>query len=180
MIDESGLAQWREKFEPWAEYAKQLFPQGKAKEAFASYPWYSADGDPFARLNKPLSETRFGLVTTGGYSIEGEQEPMRGLPTFGDEVPEIRIIPTDVDRAKLRIDHPGYDHRYAEEDINTNLPFDRMNELVADGAIGSLAGNTVVVMGLQPNVEPLIRHTIPEIISHMQADNVEAVLLVPS
>lgn len=180
MIDESGLPKWREQFEQWADDAKPLMAQGKGKEAFSTYPWFSADGDPFARLDKPITETRFGLLTTGGYSIEGKQEPMRGFPTFGDEVPQIRTIPTDVDRPKLRINHPGYDHKYAKEDINANLPFDRMNELVADGSIGSLAPNTLVLMGLQPNVEPLIRETIPEIISRFHSDGVEAVLLVPS
>ena len=77
-----------------------------------------------------MSEARVGLVTTGGYSIEGEQEPMRAYPTFGDEVPQVRRDSMDVDRSRLRIDHPGYDHKYAEEDMNANLPFDRLNELV--------------------------------------------------
>lgn len=132
------------------------------------------------RLEKSVRETRFGLITTGGYSIEGEQKPMRGYPTFGDETPQIRRIPTDVDRSKLTINHPGYDHKYAREDINCNLPFDRLSELVADGAIGSLARETIVLMGLQPNVAPLIRETIPEIVSACIADGVEAALLVPS
>ena len=157
-----------------------MFAQGKAKEAFGRYPWFTTEGDPFTRLGKPAGETRFGLVTTGGYSIEGEQEPMRGYPTFGDETPQIRRIPKDVDRSRLKINHPGYDHKYAEEDINANLPFDRLNELVEDGTIGSLARETLVLMGLQPNVAPLIRETIPEIVAAFKADDVEAALLVPS
>jgi D-proline reductase (dithiol) PrdB len=95
-------------------------------------------------------------------------------------VPEIRWIPLDVDRSKLRIDHVGYDHRFAEEDINVNLPFDRLSELVEQGEIGSIARETPVLMGLQPNVAPLIRDTIPELVARFQADSVEAALLVPS
>lgn len=180
MRDAAGLPAWRERFEKWAEYAKPLLPQGKAQEAFAKYPWFTTAGEPFARLGKPASEARFGLITTGGYSIEGEQEPMRGYPTFGSEVPQIRRIPTDVDSARLRINHPGYDHRFAEEDINVNLPFDRLKELVANGTIGSLSEETLVLMGLQPNVGPLIENTIPEIVAAFKADGVEAALLVPS
>lgn len=180
MSDSDHLSEWQPGYESWAEYAKPLFPQGKAKEAFGKYPWYTTDTDPFSKLSKPASECRFGLITTGGYSIEGEQEPMRGYPAFGDEVPEIRRIPVDVDRSKLVINHPGYDHKYAKEDINANLPFDRLNELVADGTIGSLANDTIVLMGLQPNVAPLINHTIPEIIAAFKADDVDAALLVPS
>ncbi len=180
MLDEASLEDWQGKFEAWVEYAKPLLPEGKAKEAFGQYPWFTTEGGPFTRLDKAASETRFGLITTGGYSIAGEQEPMRGYPTFGDEVPQIRRIPTDVDRSKLTINHPGYDHKYAEEDINANLPFDRLNELIADGTIGSLSNETLVLMGLQPNVAPLIRETIPEIIAAFKADDVEAALLVPS
>lgn len=180
MTDIESLAGWQGRFEEWAEYAKPLLPQGKAKEAFAQYPWFTTEGDPFTRLTKPASETRFGLVTTGGYSIEGEQEPMRAFPSFGDEVPQIRRIPTKVDRSRLRINHPGYDHKYAEEDINVNLPFDRLNELVENGTIGSLSDETLVLMGLQPNVAPLIEKTVPEIVAAFKADDVEAALLVPS
>lgn len=184
MSDETGdaasIGGWRGKFAEWAEYAQPLFPQGKAKEAFGKYPWFTTEGDPFATLAKPVGETHFGLITTGGYSIDGEQEPMRGYPTFGEEVPQIRTIPTDVDRAKLKINHPGYDHKYAKEDINANLPFDRLQELVADGTIGSLSKDTLVLMGLQPNVAPLITETIPEIVATFKKDGVEAALLVPS
>jgi D-proline reductase (dithiol) PrdB len=180
MSDLANIATWRESYQAWADWAPELFPQGKAKEAFAKYPWFTSEGDPFTRLSKPVSETRFGLLTTGGYSIEGEQEPMRGFPSFGDEIPQIRPIPLDVDRSKLKINHPGYDHKYAKEDNNANLPFDRLNELVADGTIGSLAEETLVLMGLQPNVEPLLVHTLPEIIENFRNQGVEAALLVPS
>ena len=180
MTDEASLESWKGQFEEWVEYAKPLLPKGKAKEAFSKYPWFSTQGDPFHRLDRSAAETRFGLITTGGYSIEGEQEPMRGYPTFGDEAPQIRRIPLDVDRSKLKINHPGYDQKYANEDINCNLPFDRLNELVADGSIGSLSEETLVLMGLQPNVAPLIRETIPEIVAAFKADDVEAAFLVPS
>lgn len=180
MSDAAELENWRAPYREWAEFAKPMFPQGKAKEAFGKYPWFTTHTDPFVRLSKPAAETRFGLITTGGYSIKGEQEPMRGYPTFGDEVPEIRRIPLGVDRSKLTINHPGYDHKYAKEDINANLPFDRLTELVEEGAIGSLSEDTLVLMGLQPNVEPLINETIPEIIAAFEADGVEAALLVPS
>ena len=180
MSDAALLPAWQAKFQSWVAFAKPLIPEGKAKEAFAEYPWFTTEDDPFVRLTKKASETRFGLITTGGYSIEGEQEPMCGYPTFGDEVPQIRAIPTDVDRSKLQINHPGYDHKYAKEDINANLPFDRLNELVDERVIGSLSKRTLVLMGLQPNVAPLINETIPRIVETFTTDGVEAALLVPS
>ena len=178
--DESALSAWQPRFADWIKEAGPFLAQGKPKEAFALYPWFSGEGDPFVRLSKPASETRFGLITTGGYSIEGEQEPFRPTPSFDDAPPEIRSIPMDVDRTKLRIDHMGYDHRFAEEDINCNLPLDRLREMQEAGEIGSIAPETQVVMGLQPNVTPLIQSLIPELVSSFKSDSVEAALLVPS
>ena len=180
MVDAPSLKDWKIKYEEWTGMAVPLFKEGKAKDAMAQYPWFTTQGEPFTKLDKPLSEARVGLVTTGGYSIEGEQEPMRAYPTFGDEVPQVRRIPMDVDRSRLRIDHPGYDHKYAEEDMNANLPFDRLNELVDEGVIGSISNDTIMLMGLQPNVEPLIEQAIPEIVDAFQQDEVDLVLLVPS
>lgn len=178
--DEAALADWQPRFAEWVKEAGPFLAKGKAKEAFAIYPWFSGDGDPFEPLAKPASETRFGLITTGGYSIEGEQTPFRAGPSFDDSAPEIRMIPVDVDQQKLRIDHMGYDHRFAKEDINCNLPLDRLREMEEAGEIGSLSPETQVVMGLQPNVTPLIQSLIPELVSRFKSDSVEAALLVPS
>ena len=180
MIDESALSAWETRYNQWLTTAVPLFKEGKGKDAMAKYPWFTTEGEPFTKLQKPLKEARVGLVTTGGYSIEGEQEPMRAYPTFGDEVPQVRRIPFDVDREKLRIDHPGYDHKYAEEDVNSNLPLDRLGELVEEGVIGSFSSETIMLMGLQPNVSPIVRDTIPQIVSAFKSDEVDLVLLIPS
>ena len=180
MSDVAGLDAWASKFQEWQAFAMPLFAKGKAKEAFAKYPWYTTEGEPFAKLAKPASETRFALITTGGYSVEGVHEPFTGLPDFSDAEPAVHTIPTDVDRSKLVIHHHGYDHRFAKEDINVNLPLDRLTELEKEGEIGSIAGDTEVLMGLIPNVAPLVRQTIPALVDKFRSDGVEAALLVPS
>ena len=40
-----------------------LLKEGKAKDAFAKYPWFTTEGDPFTGLGKPVREARVGLVT---------------------------------------------------------------------------------------------------------------------
>ena len=180
MTDAARLDAWAPVFEKWRSEALPKIREGQTREAFGSYPWFQTEGDPFARLSKPASETRFALITTGGYSIDGEQEPMRPIPNFGGDAPQVREIPLDVDRGKLRIHHPGYDHRFAEEDPNVNLPLDRLRELADAGEIGSIASPTHVLMGLIVDVAPLLRDTIPELVASLRGDGVEAALLVPS
>ncbi len=178
--DAQSLESWKPKFAAWVETAMPLLKEGNPKKAFASYPWFTTEGDPFSKLNTAARDARFALITTGGYSIEGPQDPFSPLPSFDDTAAEIRTIPLDVDRTKLRIDHMGYDHRFAKEDINVNLPLDRLGELAEVGEIGSIAKQTHVVMGLQPNVGPLLDQLIPKLVETLRADDVEAVLLVPS
>lgn len=180
MGDAASLAAWTPSFESWRAEALPKIRQGKTKEAFDSYPWYRTQGDPFARLAKPAGETRFALITTGGYSIAGEQEPMKPIPNFGGDTPQVREIPIDVDPAKLEINHPGYDHRFAEEDFNVNLPLDRLREMAEAGEIGGIAETTHVLMGLVVDVAPLLHETIPALIDRLRSDSVEAALLVPS
>ncbi|MCG8589524.1 MAG: glycine/betaine/sarcosine/D-proline family reductase selenoprotein B [Proteobacteria bacterium] len=180
MSDAERLETWTPRYEEWRARALPMIGDGKTKEAFASYPWFETEGDPFARLEKPAAEARFALITTGGYSIAGEQEPMKPIPNFGGDAPQVREIPLDVDRAKLEINHPGYDHRFAKEDINVNLPLDRLRELAEAGEIGSVAPMTHVLMGLVVDVAPLLRATIPHLIDRLRSDSVEAALLVPS
>lgn len=180
MSDVQSLESWSPKFAAWVETAVPLLQEGNPKKAFASYPWFTTEGASFTRLDKPAKEARFALITTGGYSIEGPQDPFSPIPSFDDSPAEIRTIPLDVDRSKLRIDHAGYDHRFAKEDVNVNLPLDRLGELAEAGEIGSIAQQTHVVMGLQPNVGPLLNQLIPELVETLSADDVEAVLLVPS
>jgi len=180
MGDEARIREWLPRFEAWRDFALPLIQKGKAKDAFARYPWFTTRGEPFARLQRPAREARFGLITTGGYSIRESQEPMIPFPSFEEKTPEIRMIPLDIDPAALRIDHVGYDHRFAEEDINVNLPLNRLGELVEGGEIGSVTAEVPVLMGLQPHVAPLLRETVPELVARFRDEGVEAVLLVPS
>ena len=180
MSDIASVDSWATKFEAWKAEALPRMAKGETKEAFGSYPWFQTVGDPFTKLTKSASETRFALITTGGYSIAGAQEPMKPIPNFGGDAPQIREIPVDVDQSKLEINHPGYDHRFAKEDINVNLPLDRLTEMVTAGEIGSISNTTHVFMGLVVDVAPLLKETIAQLIEKLRADDVEAVLLVPS
>lgn len=180
MTDAASLAAWKPRYEAWIEESAPLFAEDKGKEAFAKYPWVETEGDPFVRLGKPASSARFGLLTTGGYSIEGVHEPFSVIPDFSGTAPDYHVIGLDADTSKFRIDHRGYDPRFAKEDHNVNLPLDRLGEMAADGEIGSISNDSIVVMGLIPNVAPLLEETLPRIIDKFRSDSVEAALLVPS
>ncbi|MFQ5478641.1 MAG: glycine/sarcosine/betaine reductase selenoprotein B family protein [Candidatus Binatia bacterium] len=180
MNDVDLLKQWQPRFDSWKESSIPLVLQGRAKEAFQSYPWFRAERGALVSLPRPVSDTRVAVISTAGYSIEGEQAPFDLLIPFHGGEPEIRPIPYAVDRSRLRIDHPGYDHRFADRDINVNLPLDRMRELENGGRLGSLADPVQVLMGLIPDVAALLTSTVPQLVESLKNDGAEAVVLVPS
>jgi hypothetical protein len=66
---------------------------------------------PFAPLTKPLSETRFALLTTGGLYLKDRQQPFDVArkavePERGD--PSYRIIPKETQSGDIAVAHTHY------------------------------------------------------------------------
>jgi len=142
---------------------------------------------PFTLLAKPLSRTRFALLTTGGLYLKGQQQPFdiereAREPEWGD--PSYRIIPRETQLREIAVAHTHYNPEDAEEDFNILLPIHRFLELEQTGAIGSLAPSSYSVMGYQGH--PIPDYTQwrdrygPEMLEQMKGEGVEALLLTPA
>ncbi|MBW7883828.1 MAG: hypothetical protein H3C34_14555 [Caldilineaceae bacterium] len=83
---------------------------------------------------------------------------------------------TPVERQRVR--HPGYDIRGAQADRNVALPIDRLRELVVEGRIGALTDAAYSFVGACAQT-PLIKRTGPEWVRQIQAQGIDAALLVP-
>ena len=130
----------------------------------------AADDVPWATLDKPLSESKFALVTTGGVYVEGQKPFERQDTSF-------RVLPKDSPKELYRIWHPGYDHGPAEEDVNCIFPMDRFQELEAEGIVGSLSDNYYSWMGLIDDTDTLINKSAPEAALQLKEADVDAVFL---
>lgn len=142
---------------------------------------------PFTPLAKPLSQTRFALLTTGGLYLKGQQQPFdidreAREPEWGD--PSYRVIPNGTQLGEIAVAHTHYNPVDAEDDFNILLPVHRFLELEESGAIGSLAPSAYSVMGYQGH--PIPDYTQwrgkygPEMLARMREEGVEAVLLTPA
>jgi D-proline reductase (dithiol) PrdB len=145
------------------------------------------DSVPFTPLRKPLSQTRFALLTTGGLYLKGRQKPFdmereEREPDWGD--PTYRVIPRKTRLGAIGVAHKHYNPADVEEDFNILLPIHRFLELEAAGEIGSLAPSHYSVMGYQghpgPGWKPWQERYGPKMVARMQAEGVEAVLLTPA
>lgn len=141
---------------------------------------------PWTPLKKPLSQCKVALVTSGGVYHRGVDEPFdmareRDEPTWGD--PTYRVIPSDIAQDAVGVSHLHINTANIEADVNVVLPFERLRELVAEGAVGSLADEAYSFMGFQgfpaDTTEWQEKYGI-EVAKRLKSAEVDCVLLTPT
>lgn len=129
---------------------------------------------PFVRPEKPLSEIRLALVTTGGVHLP-EDERFDIDDPLGDC--SYREIPADAESLT-------WTHAYYRPDDGVDLdavfPLWTLRKLAGAGVIGELNHRHFSFMGAIHDAGPLIGETAPEVAGKLLEDDVDAVLLTPS
>ena len=120
----------------------------------------------------PLSRRRVAIVSSAGLVVRGET-PFRGRD------PDYRAIPADTRAADLLCSHISinFDRTGFQEDWNVVFPLDRLNELAAEGAIGSVAATHYSFMGATDPIE--MEPHARELADRLKQDGVDAVILSP-
>jgi len=137
---------------------------------------------PWTPLSKPLSDTTFALVTSAGISLKSDppfdMEREKTEPTWGD--PTYRFIPKGTQSADINVNHLHINNQHILADLNVMLPLERMEELSADGAIGSLAPTAYSFYGFQWKKTDFLNTAIAPMIDKMNSEGAEAVILTPA
>ena len=129
---------------------------------------------PFVRPEKPLSESRLALVTTGGVHMPDQARFDIDDPA-GDC--SYREIPTGTE--KLTWTHAYY--RPDEgSDLDAIFPLWTLRELEEERIVGELNQRHFSFMGAIHDPGPLIEQSAPEVAEKLADDGVDAVLLTPS
>lgn len=141
---------------------------------------------PWTPITRPLSESKFGLITSGGLYHKGV-EPAFDLerevkePTWGD--PSFRTIPSDIRPDELGVSHLHINPEWAQKDFNVLLPLQRFQELTVEREIGGLADQAYSFMGYQgfpPDTRAWVETYAPQVIENLKAERVDCILLTPS
>jgi D-proline reductase (dithiol) PrdB len=130
------------------------------------------DHDPTPLADGPaLNRRRVAIITTAGLIRRGDE------PFTADG--EFRIIPAETEPGDLVMSHSSvnFDRSGFQQDLNVVYPVDRLNELVADGFVGSSADYHYSFMGATPADKIAI--AAEGIVGTLKADNVDAVCLAP-
>jgi D-proline reductase (dithiol) PrdB len=130
---------------------------------FATTPWVTGP---------PLAQRRVAIVSSAGLVVRGE-------PPFRGRDADYRAIPSETPPGRLLISHisVNFDRTGFQEDWNVVFPLDRLRELAAEGAIGSVAATHYSFMGATDPM--LMEDNAREVAGRLKADGVDAVLLSP-
>lgn len=131
--------------------------------SFATTPWVPGP---------PLFRRRVAIVSSAGLVVRGEK-PFRGRDA------DYRAIPSETRSDQLLISHisVNFDRTGFQEDWNVVFPLDRLRELAAEGAIGSVAATHYSFMGATDPVQ--MAGYARAVAGRLKQDHVDAVLLSP-
>jgi D-proline reductase (dithiol) PrdB len=126
-----------------------------------------------AAVAPPLAQARVAIVTTAGFHGPGGGvwSEGQGFVAFasGDRNLTLAHASSNFDRAGLAAD------------LNVVYPADRLEEMAAEGVIGSVAAQHLSFMGAQPDhvLETLRLDSGPRAAQLLRADGVDVALLTP-
>ena len=144
---------------------------------FPPYRWTVHTAAPLAPLRKPLAECTVSLLTSGGVSRRG------AAPFDPDARNDLRLdaLARDARSDDFQIHDNYYDHSDAARDLNCILPIDRLRELAAGGAIGTVAERLWSgFMGRIYIRSVVTGEAAPAFVRELEADGVDLLVLVPA
>ena len=144
----------------------------------APYRWAHYAEVPFAPLQKPLAESRIGVVTTAAPYQDGKGDQGPGAP-YNGAAKFYAVYSGDTARDHdLRISHIGYDRTHTTaEDSNSWFPLPALRSAAASGRIGEVAPR---FHGAPTNRSHRVTldQDCPELLQRCGEDKVDAVVLV--
>lgn len=136
---------------------------------------------PWTPLNKSLPESTVALVSSAGLALKTDppfdQDGERENPWWGD--PSIRVLPKTATGSDISLYHMHINPHLVEQDLNTVLPLERLQELEVGGEIGASAEHHYSYMGYLLQPRTLLEDHVPKMIRQMKQDQVNLVILVP-
>jgi len=154
---------WRRRYDEWQR-------TGVTEE---KYPYIKNQRAPFTAARRALPMLNLALISSAGTYIDG-------TPEFVGEDLSYREIPIEVDASDLRFAAKGYDPTAVMQDINSQLPIERLLEFERNGIIGQLNGVFWSFSGYITNAVSVAEELGPKLVERLQRYEVQAALLVPA
>jgi D-proline reductase (dithiol) PrdB len=141
---------------------------------YEPYEWFVASASPpLAPVVKEVSDSRVGVIATGGIYAAGQV-----AFTYRDDT-TYRAIPSNISSDDLRATHFAYDLDDARKDINVVFPIDALQKLEKENIIGELAPYFFSCMGGIYSQRSVCEELGPALVQRCLEDEIDVVLLVP-
>ena len=149
----------------------------RGNENLENYPFVENVHAPFTPMRRALPMLNLALISSAGAYIDGttafDTESRDGDAGF-------REIPIEVEAEDLLYAARGYDATAVREDMNAQIPVERLLEYQANGVIGGLNNVWWSLCGYIPNARLVAEELAPQIAERLVRYEVQAALLVPA
>jgi len=147
-------------------------------------PFPGEEAPVWAAFEKRLAAARIALLTSAGIYLESSQasfdlEREQNNPEWGD--PSWRSIPAGADTADIGVAHLHINSSDIKADPEIALPARLLDQLVAEGMVGSATGEHLSVMGYQDrSLEGWRDVTLPELVAKLRDQKADGLILAPA
>lgn len=161
---------WRRLYDSW----KQGRDTTRTDDVGSDYPFVYNRRAPFIPARRALPMLNLALISSAGVYIDG-------TPEFtGDSDASFREIPIDVESGDLRYAARGYDAAAVQQDMNAEVPVERLLEFENNGIIGQLNPVFWSFSGYIPDASRIVDELAPKLLERINRYEVQAALLVPA
>ena len=165
-----------ERRDEWAQRYDSWKSTGRA-DIDGNYPFVENKRAPFVPARSALPMLNLGLISSAGAYLDGT-EAFDVNSADGDIT--FREIPTSIEAEDLRFAARGYDSASLTQDLNSQVPLERLAEFTSNGIIGQLNPAFWSFSGFIPNAALFVDEMLPKLVERMRRYKVQAALLIPA
>jgi D-proline reductase (dithiol) PrdB len=161
---------WRRRYADW----KQGRGATGAADVGDDYPFVRNRRAPFTPARRALPMLNLALISSAGAYIDG-------TPAFaGDSDASFREIPIEIESGDLRYVARGYNPAAVRQDMNSEIPIERLLEFENNGIIGQLNPVFWSFSGFIPDATRIVDELAPKLLERINRYEVQAALLIPA
>ncbi|CAN5854302.1 hypothetical protein BH18ACI4_BH18ACI4_08200 [soil metagenome] len=168
------LDEWSQRYADWQKEQSKVSGNGEVGE---SYPFVKNKRAPFTPARRALPMLNLALISSAGVYIDGT-DPFDSNAPGGDL--NFREIPIAVKADDLLFAGKGYDPAAAQQDLNSQVPLERLLEFEVNGVIGQLSPVFWSFNGFITDAARLAGEMLPKLVERVKRYEVQAALLIPA
>ncbi len=153
------------------------FAKWNGSEELRNYPFVENTYAPFTPARRALPMLNLALISSAGAYIDGT-EPFDLEVRDGDI--SFREIPLEVEAEDFKFAAKGYDPTAILEDLNSQIPLDRLREYEENAVIGRLNHVWWSLSSYIPNAARVAEELAAQIADRLVRYEVQSALLIPA